>query len=172
MIFPSVDRLADKVESRYTLAMLAAKRAKQLREGAPKLIDTTSTNSLTIALEEIAAGKITFRVPSNDDVLTRAEEPEMVLVPETEESEAAGIAAEQPVDEAARVAELLKVPGEKEPAEEPKEFDAAEIAALLVDQEPAPEMEAATESEEEETVPTDEETAEPAEDQAEQPAEE
>jgi DNA-directed RNA polymerase subunit omega len=59
MIFPSEDLLAKKVGSRYTLVVLASKRAKQLRDGAPKLIDTPSTNPLTIALEEIAAGKIT-----------------------------------------------------------------------------------------------------------------
>lgn len=40
--------------------MLASKRAKQIKEGAPILIDTASTNHLTIALEEIAAGKVSF----------------------------------------------------------------------------------------------------------------
>jgi DNA-directed RNA polymerase subunit omega len=39
--------------------VLAAKRAKQIKEGAPVLIETASTNPLTIALEEIAAGKVT-----------------------------------------------------------------------------------------------------------------
>ncbi len=48
----------DRPRSRYTLVVLAAKRAKQLKEGAPFLIDTGSTNLLTVALEEIAAGKI------------------------------------------------------------------------------------------------------------------
>ena len=59
MIYPSADTIEDKVKSRYSLVVLSAKRAKQIKEGAPILIDTTSTNPLTIALEEIAAGKVT-----------------------------------------------------------------------------------------------------------------
>ena len=59
MIYPSADTIEDKVKSRYSLVILAAKRAKQIKEGAPILIETASTNPLTIALEEIAAGKVT-----------------------------------------------------------------------------------------------------------------
>ena len=59
MIYPSADTIEDQVGSRYSLVVLAAKRAKQIKEGAPVLIDTASTNPLTIALEEIAAGKVT-----------------------------------------------------------------------------------------------------------------
>lgn len=59
MIYPSADTIEDKVKSRYSLVVLSAKRAKQIKEGAPILIETTSTNPLTIALEEIAAGKVT-----------------------------------------------------------------------------------------------------------------
>ena len=121
MIYPSADRLEERVESRYTLVMLAAKRAKQLREGAPKLIETTSTNPLTIALEEIAAGKITYRVPSHDEIPARGVEPELEALPEVEAAEeAAEVAAEvpAPTDEAARVAQLLEVPAAEEEAAE------------------------------------------------------
>jgi DNA-directed RNA polymerase subunit omega len=59
LIYPSADTIEDKVKSRYSLVILSAKRAKQIKEGAPILIETTSTNPLTIALEEIAAGKVT-----------------------------------------------------------------------------------------------------------------
>lgn len=38
--------------------MLAAKRARQLKDGAPPLVEPTSPNLLTTALQEIAAGKI------------------------------------------------------------------------------------------------------------------
>ncbi len=58
MIYPSADTIEDRVKSRYSLVVLSAKRAKQIKEGAPILIDTDSTNPLTIALEEIAAGKV------------------------------------------------------------------------------------------------------------------
>jgi len=59
LIYPSADIIEKRVGSRYSLVVLAAKRAKQIKEGAPILIDTESTNPLTIALEEIAAGKVT-----------------------------------------------------------------------------------------------------------------
>jgi len=59
LIYPSADTIEDRVKSRYSLVVLSAKRAKQIKEGAPILIDTDSTNPLTIALEEIAAGKVT-----------------------------------------------------------------------------------------------------------------
>lgn len=59
MIYPSADTIEDRVKSRYSLVVLSAKRAKQIKEGAPILIETESTNPLTIALEEIAAGKVT-----------------------------------------------------------------------------------------------------------------
>jgi DNA-directed RNA polymerase subunit omega len=56
-IYPSPDKL-DKLESKYAMVILAAKRARQLKDGARKLIETRSTNPLTIALEEIAEGVI------------------------------------------------------------------------------------------------------------------
>jgi DNA-directed RNA polymerase subunit omega len=59
LIYPSGDTIEQKVRSRYSRVILAAKRAKQIKEGAPILIDTDSTNPLTIAMEEIAAGKVT-----------------------------------------------------------------------------------------------------------------
>jgi len=60
LIYPSADIIEERVGSRYSLVVLAAKRAKQIKEGAPVLIDTASTNPLTVALEEIAAGKVTI----------------------------------------------------------------------------------------------------------------
>jgi DNA-directed RNA polymerase subunit omega len=55
----TVNTVDPKVGNRYSLVVLAAKRAKQIKEGAPLLIETESTNPLTVALEEIAAGKVT-----------------------------------------------------------------------------------------------------------------
>lgn len=60
MIYPSADTIDKRVSSKYSLVVIAAKRAKQIKEGAPVLIDTDSTNPLTIAMEEIAAGKVTI----------------------------------------------------------------------------------------------------------------
>ncbi len=133
MSYPVTDRPQDQVESRYTLVILAAKRAKQLREGAPRLIETSSTNPLTVALEEIAAGKVTFDVPSHDEISASGIDSTMEAIPEVEapQEEAAELIAETPVDEAARVAELLKLPDEEEETEEESEdlLAAAELLA-------------------------------------------
>ena len=66
MIYPSADTIEEKAGSRYSLVVLAAKRAKQIKEGAPLLIETSSTNPLTVAMEEIAAGKVTVQHPAVD----------------------------------------------------------------------------------------------------------
>lgn len=57
-IFPSPDILSEFEEGKFVLSNLAAKRAKQLRDGAPPLVRIESNHPLTIALAEIAAGKI------------------------------------------------------------------------------------------------------------------
>ena len=60
-IYPSPDKL-DEQESKYALVILAAKRARQIKDNARRLTDTRSANPLTVALEEIAAGAIVKRV--------------------------------------------------------------------------------------------------------------
>ena len=60
-IYPSPDKL-DALESKYALVILAAKRARQVKDNARRLVDTRSGNPLTIALEEIAAGAIIPRI--------------------------------------------------------------------------------------------------------------
>lgn len=57
-MLPSPDTLNDFEHGKFVLSNLAAKRAKQLREGAPPLVNIESNHPLTIALAEIAAGKI------------------------------------------------------------------------------------------------------------------
>ena len=57
-MLPSPDILNNYEHGKFVLSNLAAKRAKQLREGAPPLVQVDSTHPLTIALAEIAAGKI------------------------------------------------------------------------------------------------------------------
>lgn len=47
-------------ESRYTLVMVVAKRARQLVAGSPKKVETDLTNPISIALEEMREGKIDF----------------------------------------------------------------------------------------------------------------
>jgi DNA-directed RNA polymerase subunit omega len=50
----------EKVDSRYTLVVMTAKRARQLADGANKLTDCGSNKSVTTALHEINENKITY----------------------------------------------------------------------------------------------------------------
>lgn len=61
MIYPSPDKIDKQVDSKYALVILAAKRAKQIKEGSRPRLPTDSTNPLTVALEEIAEGKVQYR---------------------------------------------------------------------------------------------------------------
>ena len=75
MIHPRIDELMEKVDSRYSLVIVAAKRARQINnyhhqlgegtfdEFAPPLIESRSKNYLTMALEEIAQGKLHWELP-------------------------------------------------------------------------------------------------------------
>ena len=61
-MLPNPDVLNDYSLGKFVLSNLAAKRAKQLREGALPLVQIESRHPLTIALAEIAAGKIEPRM--------------------------------------------------------------------------------------------------------------
>ena len=60
MVNPSTDSLLKKVDSRYTLVVLAAKRARQLLDGDALKVEKKSTKNVTNALEEIEEGKIRY----------------------------------------------------------------------------------------------------------------
>jgi len=58
MIIAEADRLEREVGSKYALVILAAKRARHLKEGSQPLVRSVSANPLTVAFEEIAGGKV------------------------------------------------------------------------------------------------------------------
>ena len=60
MITPAVNSLVSKVDCRYTLVVIAAKRARQLTDGANKITDCKSEKAVTIAINEIYEDKITY----------------------------------------------------------------------------------------------------------------
>ena len=61
MADPSINKLLEVVDSRYTLVVLAAKRARQLLSGDEPKVEVNSTKDVTIALEEISEGDILYR---------------------------------------------------------------------------------------------------------------
>jgi len=63
LLYPSLDKLLDRIDSKYSLAMLAAKRAHQLNnpddpEGAEMLEEYKSVQNVGKALEEIKSGDL------------------------------------------------------------------------------------------------------------------
>ena len=67
MVNPSTDKLMEKVDSRYGLVVLAAKRARQLLDGDEvKSTEAISTKNVTKALEGILEGKISYQIDKGD----------------------------------------------------------------------------------------------------------
>ena len=63
LIKPTLESRMTKVDSKYTLVTLAAKRARQLTDGDEPLVDVDTTKVVSIAMEEIDQGKITYEAP-------------------------------------------------------------------------------------------------------------
>ena len=60
MIYPTLASLLEKVDSKYTLVVAVAKRARQLVDGQPKLTNINSNKPVTIAINELYENKITY----------------------------------------------------------------------------------------------------------------
>ncbi|MBO0732149.1 MAG: DNA-directed RNA polymerase subunit omega [Acidimicrobiaceae bacterium] len=78
MMDPPVETLLDRVDSKFTLVSLAAKRGRQINsyfnqlgEGlgtiVPPQVASVSRKPLSIALEEVAAGKIVYHRPHAEE---------------------------------------------------------------------------------------------------------
>ena len=60
----TVEDCLDVIPNRFLLAIVAAKRSKQLYKGAEPLIENKSGNKkVVVALREIAANEIDFEIP-------------------------------------------------------------------------------------------------------------
>ena len=60
MIYPPIAELVEKTGSRYVLVIEAARRARQLSEGASPLCSCDSTKEVSIATNEIYQDKLGF----------------------------------------------------------------------------------------------------------------
>jgi DNA-directed RNA polymerase subunit omega len=70
LLYPPINDMRKKADSKYTLVILAAKRARDVIDGKPLLTDTENEVPVSIAAEEIADDLITYRRPVD------AEEPQ------------------------------------------------------------------------------------------------
>lgn len=150
-----------ELNSRYALVMAVARRAKQLKEGAPPLVESTSSNPITIALKEISEGLVKVVIPTPEEMeaaaarmaVTRAEVPsaaDMLRMASTDDEEPELATGEEALEE---------------PAEASDE-EALEEAAIV-----ASEEEIEKESTSEDAGSEDELEASEAETEAEEPAE-
>jgi DNA-directed RNA polymerase subunit omega len=84
MMSPAVENLLDRVDSKFTLVTLAAMRGRQINsyynqlgEGlgtiVPPQVASVSRKPLSIALEEVAVGKITYHRPTPEELEGAAE---------------------------------------------------------------------------------------------------
>lgn len=64
MLYPSIDDLMTKADSKYSLVIMASKRARNLLEGADKLVEPNSHKNVGIALEEIYNGVVVGSKPN------------------------------------------------------------------------------------------------------------
>lgn len=60
MLKPSIDVLLDKVDSKYSLVVLEAKRAHELRDGEAATQSFSSVKPTLQALEELAEGNVSI----------------------------------------------------------------------------------------------------------------
>lgn len=58
-----LNALQQHVPSKYEIVVAAAKRARQLVDGAPALIASASSKPVSIALEEMMQGVLEFEFP-------------------------------------------------------------------------------------------------------------
>jgi DNA-directed RNA polymerase subunit omega len=100
---PPIEDLLDKVDSKFTLVALSSKRARQINsyynqlgEGlgvvVPPQVTSVSGKPLTIAFEEVAAGKATFHrpEPGEEDTTEGAEDSGIDILAVTESGTAGG----------------------------------------------------------------------------------
>ena len=58
IVKPSVAELLKKSKNRFELVIATSKRARKIAMGSEPLVDTLEESPVTIAAEEIAAGKV------------------------------------------------------------------------------------------------------------------
>jgi len=70
VLYPSIDKLLDKVDSKYSLVVAVAKRARMLREGAhQEIVSPKSHKMVGVALEELYGGQIHYEKVQSKEAL-------------------------------------------------------------------------------------------------------
>lgn len=67
----TVEDCLEQVENRFALVILASKRTKELKRGAPLLVRDRDNREVVMALREIARAKIVGRLPAAEEMIDR-----------------------------------------------------------------------------------------------------
>jgi DNA-directed RNA polymerase subunit omega len=67
----TIEDCLKKVENRFLLVNMVAKRVRQIREGSDYLVSSPKNEDIVVSLREVAAGKVVSRV---DDMPEKAAE--------------------------------------------------------------------------------------------------
>lgn len=67
----TVEDCLERVENRFALVILASKRTKELKRGAPLMVRDRDNREVVMALREIAANKVKSRMPSPEEMADR-----------------------------------------------------------------------------------------------------
>ena len=68
IINPPIDDLMKKVDSKYTLVVATAKRAREIQKTGIVFTECDSDKPVTIAINEINENKVTFNIPDQDRI--------------------------------------------------------------------------------------------------------
>ena len=96
MLKPSIDVLLDKVDSKYSLVVLEAKRAHELRDGEAATQSFSSVKPTLQALEELAEGNVSIHPAPEAKRMALKEKRELERLRKIDEE----IAKEQAEEEA------------------------------------------------------------------------
>ncbi len=142
-----IEDLIDKVDSKYRLVIIAAKRSRQLNQGAAPLVQPKGYKSTNISLEEMAAGKIEFTMRPLEEVTKAGVYAEAVKPTWFREIAPEEVVSEEEVEEVEPEVEGV-APAEAETVEAEEEAEGVpeEAEAELVDLD---QLEKAEEEEEE-----------------------
>jgi DNA-directed RNA polymerase subunit omega len=80
----TIEDCLDKVDNRFQLVHMAAKRVRQIREGSEYLVSSPKNEDIVVALREVAAGKVVLKEESDEpEVIEAAPEKEAIEEEET-----------------------------------------------------------------------------------------
>lgn len=127
----SLEDLVEKVDSKYRLVIIAAKRSRQLNQGTAPLVQPKGYKATYISLEEVAAGKVEYTVKPLEEVTKAGVYAEAVKPTWFREIAPEEVVAEEEAEEEVPEVEVV-APVEAEAEEEAEEVP-EEAEAELVD---------------------------------------